>query len=110
MTEDIKKQIGANIRQKREQLGWSQEQLAQSIGKQTATYIAFIEKGERNVTTVDLMAIAKQLGSTVANLVGEDKTNPPSVVDVLRSSKELNKTDREIMENFYNFIKTKKDE
>ncbi|EKD43838.1 MAG: XRE family transcriptional regulator, partial [uncultured bacterium] len=81
MNEDTKKQIGANIRIKREELGLSQEQLAKSIGKQTATYIAFIEKGERNVTTVDLMSIAKQLGTTIASLVGEDKTKKPSVID-----------------------------
>lgn len=110
MNEDTKKQIGANIKEKREKLGLSQEQLAQSIGKQTATYIAFIEKGERNVTTVDLMSIAKQLGTTVANLVGEEKTKKTSVIDALRSSGELNKTDREKVEDFYNFIKNKKNE
>lgn len=110
MDQDTKEKIGASIREKREKLGWSQEKLAQSVGKQTATYIAFIEKGERNVTTVDLMAIAKQLGTTIASLVGEEKTKNPSVIDALRSSGDLSKSDREKVEDFYNFIKNKKNE
>ncbi|MFA6427234.1 MAG: helix-turn-helix transcriptional regulator [Candidatus Magasanikbacteria bacterium] len=111
MDNNTKQIIGGNIRAKREALGLSQEELAQKVGKQTATYIAFIEKGERNITTVDLMAIAKQLGTTVAVLIGEDKkAKTPSVVDVLRSAKELSKADREKIEAIYNFAKNKKDE
>lgn len=111
MNNDTKVKIGANIKARREKLGLSQEQLAQSVGKQTATYIAFIEKGERNITTVDLMAIAKQLGTTVASLIGEEKEKKdPSVIDVLRATKELSKTDREKIEDFYNFIKNKKND
>lgn len=110
MNEETKKQIGANIKEKREKIGWSQEQLAKSIGKQTATYIAFIEKGERNITTVDLMAIAKQLGTTAANLMGEENQKKITITEALRSSGELNKADREKVEAFYNFIKNKKHE
>lgn len=108
MNTDTKKIIGEKIKAKREELGLSQEELAKSVGKQTATYIAFIEKGERNITTVDLMAIAKTMGTTVASLIGEEKTKTTNVIEALRSSKELSKTDREKMEDFYNFIKKKK--
>lgn len=110
MNPDMKKQIGANIKAIREKIGWSQEQLAQSIGKQTATYIAFIEKGERNVTTVDLMSIAKQLGTSVASLVGEDKQKSVTFIEALRSSKDLNKSDRDKIEDYFNFIKNKKND
>lgn len=111
MNNETKQKIGANIRARREKLGLSQEQLAQSVGKQTATYIAFIEKGERNITMVDLMALAKELGTSVASLIGEEKEKKdPSVVDVLRAAKELSKSDREKLEDFYNFIKKKKDD
>jgi len=111
MNNETKQKIGTNIRARREQLGLSQEQLAQSVGKQTATYIAFIEKGERNITMVDLMSLAKQLSTTVASLIGEDKEKKdPSVVDVLRAAKELSRSDREKLEDFYNFIKNKKND
>ena len=111
MNNETKQKIGANIRARREQLGLSQEQLAQSVGKQTATYIAFIEKGERNITMVDLMSLAKQLSTTVASLIGEEKNGKdPSVVEVLRATKELNKTDRQKVEDFFNFIKKQKND
>lgn len=109
MNTDIRKKIGENIKAKREMLGLSQEQLAQSVGKQTATYIAFIEKGERNVTTVDLMAIAKQLGTTVSNLVGEEKSKTATTfIEALRSSGDITKSDREKIEDFFHYIKNKK--
>ncbi|NQU83092.1 MAG: helix-turn-helix transcriptional regulator [Parcubacteria group bacterium] len=109
MDSNTRKKIGENIKARREQLGLSQEELAKSVGKQTATYIAFIEKGERNITTVDLMAIAKQLGITVANLVGEEKKQSGLTFrEVLRASKDLSKSDRNKMEDYYDYIKKKK--
>jgi len=110
MNTDTRKKIGENIRSRREAMGLSQEQLAQSVGKQTATYIAFIEKGERNITTVDLMSIAKQLGTSVASLIGEEKVKNPTFKDALRSSKDLTKSDRDKIEDFYNYIKNKKND
>jgi len=104
MNTDIKKIIGSNIRAKREALGMSQEELAQKAGKQTATYIAFIEKGQRNISTVDLLAIAKQLGTTVSSLIGEEKTNKKTTIEALRSSTDLTPKDRKQMETFFHFI------
>lgn len=110
MNDLTRKTIGENIKRLREKIGLSQEELAQSVGKQTATYIAFIEKGERNITTVDLMAIAKQLGTTVASLVGEDKIKSTTFKEALRSSKDVNASDRKKMEDFFDYLKSKKDE
>jgi len=105
MDNQTKKTIGENIKALREKLGFSQEALAQKVGKQTATYIAFIEKGERNITTVDLMSIARQLGTSVANLIGENKTKKPTFIEALRSSSDLSKTDRDKIEDYFNYIK-----
>lgn len=108
MNDQAKKNIGQNIKKIREKLGLSQEELAKSVGKQTATYIAFIEKGERNITTIDLVAIAKQLGTTVGRLVGEEKMKNMTFKEALRLSQDLSKTDREKIEHYFNFIKNKK--
>lgn len=105
---NTRKKIGENIKARREELELSQEELAQKVGKQTATYIAFIEKGERNIATIDLMAIAKELGLSVANLIGEAKPQKVTFVEALRSSSDLTKDDREKIEDYFNFIKKKK--
>jgi len=105
---NTRKKIGENIRAQRERAGFSQEQLAQKVGKQTATYIAFIEKGERNIATMDLMRIAKELGITVAALIGEEKSKKQTFVDALRSSSDLSASDRNKIEEYFNFIKKDK--
>ena len=110
MNDQTKKTIGENIKKLREKLGLSQSELAQSIGKQTATYIAFIEKGERNITTVDLMSIAKQLGTTVAGLIGEEKNKTTTFKEALRASKDLTKSDRDKIEHYFDYIKSEKDD
>lgn len=110
MNEQTKKIIGENIKKLREKLGLSQSELAQSIGKQTATYIAFIEKGDRNIATVDLMAIAKQLGTSVAGLIGEEKIKSTTFKEALRASKDLTQSDRNKIEEYFDYIKRKKDD
>ena len=110
MNEQTKKNIGENIRKLREKLKLSQSELAKSVGKQTATYIAFIEKGERNITTVDLMAIAKQLGTSVASLIGEEKIKSTTFREALRASKDLTQSDRKKIEHYFGYIKNKKDD
>ncbi len=105
---NTRKKIGEKIRILREKIGFSQEQLAQKVGKQTATYIAFIEKGERNIATMDLMRIAKELGVSVAVLIGEEKPKKQTFVEALRSSSDLSASDRSKIEEYFNFIKKDK--
>ncbi|MBU0727612.1 helix-turn-helix domain-containing protein [Patescibacteria group bacterium] len=108
MDEDSKIQLGKRIREKREKLGLSQSELAKSVNKASAAYIAFIEGGERNISAMDLMLIARQLGVSVSYLMGDDKKNETQeVMQALRADKELSKKDREKVEEYYNFIKNK---
>jgi len=53
--------IGEKIKKIRIKKGLSQVELARSIGKKTATYIAFIEKDKRNITVKDLIKITESL-------------------------------------------------
>jgi transcriptional regulator with XRE-family HTH domain len=75
MNDKARKALGKRIRELREALGLSQIELAQRVDKSSAAYIAFIESGERNISTMDLMCLAKELGTTVAALVGEQKSS-----------------------------------
>ena len=62
--------LGANIRKYRKQIGITQEQLAEKIGK-SVNYIGMIERGEKVPSLKTFILIANALGaSTDVLLVG----------------------------------------
>jgi transcriptional regulator with XRE-family HTH domain len=60
-------EIGKNIRAIRESKGLSQEELAELV-EIDRTYIGGIERGERNVASLNLIRIAIALNTEVGNL------------------------------------------
>ncbi|MCK4602359.1 MAG: helix-turn-helix transcriptional regulator [Phycisphaerae bacterium] len=64
------RQFGANVRHVREQLGLSQEVLAQRC-ELHRTYVGGIERGERNPSLLNILRIAKALGQEPAALLKE---------------------------------------
>jgi transcriptional regulator with XRE-family HTH domain len=67
---DIRKQIGVNIRRKRDALGLSQEALAHESGIHR-TYISGLERGIRNPTVTIIQAIASALKVRPSELLEE---------------------------------------
>ena len=63
MSEDPRKIFGNNIRIYRQQKGLSQEALADECGLHR-TYIGGVERGERNVSLLNIVALAKALNVT----------------------------------------------
>ena len=61
MMEDIRLRVGARIRELRSRRGWSQEHLGEVSGLDR-TYIGGIERGERNLSLLNLERIATALG------------------------------------------------
>lgn len=57
----IKKEFGAHIRAIRQGKRFSQESLAHACGLDR-TYIGGIERGERNVSLINIYKVAKALG------------------------------------------------
>ena len=57
---DIRRLVGLNVRNFREQQGWSQEELAFECDLHR-TYISGIERGVRNPTVMSLERIAQAL-------------------------------------------------
>jgi len=62
--------IGKNIRMYRMNKGWSQEELAHECDLHR-TYIGSIERGERNITILNLLKIKEKLGVTLEKLYPE---------------------------------------
>ncbi|MDX8054813.1 helix-turn-helix transcriptional regulator [Lentzea sp. BCCO 10_0798] len=58
--DEVARAFGARVRQSREVLGLSQEGLADASGLHR-TYIGSIERGERNVSLVNILRIADAL-------------------------------------------------
>lgn len=65
---DPKKLFGNKVRSVRKELGWSQEEFADAC-ELDRTYIGGIERGERNVSIMNIAKIAQALGVTASSLI-----------------------------------------
>jgi transcriptional regulator with XRE-family HTH domain len=76
--EDIRKRFGARVRQLRNDQGWSQESFADKAGLHR-TYVGAIERGEQNISLVNIEKIAATLGVSLAELFSafRDTPTPP---------------------------------
>jgi len=66
--QDYLKTVGQNIRKARQSLELSQEKFALKC-KLDRTYISDVERGERNISLLNLQKIAKALKVTVGSLL-----------------------------------------
>jgi transcriptional regulator with XRE-family HTH domain len=70
---EIQKTFGSAVRRRRQDLGISQEKLAE-LADLDRTYIGGIERGERNPSLVNIEKIANALGVHVAFLFAAKTT------------------------------------
>ena len=66
----IRQKLGQRIKEKRLQLGLSQEKFALSINMDR-TYFASVEKGKRNISILNIEKIAKGLNISLSELFQE---------------------------------------
>jgi len=66
--------IGVYIKERRESLGMSQDELAEKMGYKSRSTIAKIEKGVNDVTQTNIVKFAQVLKTTPAYLMGWEKT------------------------------------
>ncbi len=67
------------IKKRREELGMSQDELAQKLGYKSRSTIAKIEKGENDITQSKIAAFAQALQTTPGNLMGLDSDDTSTV-------------------------------
>ena len=63
-------QLGSTIRQRRQELGLSQEDLAEKSGLHR-NYIGGVERGERNIGFINLVRVAEALEMPLSRLMKE---------------------------------------
>jgi transcriptional regulator with XRE-family HTH domain len=68
--DDVKLRVGRNIRKIRINRGYTQEQLADLAGLHF-TYISSVERGERNISIVNVEKIAKALAVETQRLLAK---------------------------------------
>ena len=90
-------EFGKHVRELRTEQGYSQESFAQECGMDR-TYIGGIERGERNVTLVNIQKIASALGISLPEIMAFDT----DVVDLHKTSlKELRSKDIPALEKMF---------
>jgi transcriptional regulator with XRE-family HTH domain len=65
---NIRKKMGQKIREERIAMGLSQEDLASAAGLHR-TYIGSVERGERNVSLQNIVAIARALSTSASTIL-----------------------------------------
>lgn len=63
----ILKQFGATLRAERQKTGLSQEALADAAALDR-TYVGSVERGERNISVLNIVKLAKALGISASQL------------------------------------------
>ena len=86
--------VGEKIRTRREELGMTQDELAERMGYKSRSTIAKIEKGVNDVTQTTLVKFAKALNTTPSYLMGwTDKENQNSrivpLISIMREDGEF---------------------
>ena len=103
-------EIGARIKEARENEDLTQTDLARKLNYKSPTAISLIEAGERRVQISDLEQIAKILHRDVSFFIkGKHATTPqPSVQIALRADKQLDQEDVKRVESFIDALKLSK--
>ena len=70
VTQQTLELIAKNLRQGRQRLGLSQEELAERAGLHR-TYVGAVERAQKNLTIGSLERLADALGSTVVGMVSD---------------------------------------
>ena len=74
---DIRTRFGVRVRQLRGEHGWSQEHFADLCGLHR-TYIGSIERGEQNISIVNIEKLAATLNVSLAELFAPFTEPPPT--------------------------------
>lgn len=104
-----RRQLGVRLRETREYLGLSQEEVARYLGI-PRTALSNIETGQRRVDALELKRLAQLYKQPVGYLTGESPAPsdlPEDVAHLARAAANLSQRDREELRRFAEYLRAR---
>jgi transcriptional regulator with XRE-family HTH domain len=99
-------ELGRRLREAREYLGLSQEQVADHLGIPRPS-VSTIEAGKRRISFLELKRLAELYRRPISYFSGEETPAEDEMTDALfRTARELNSSDKEQVLRFAQFLRT----
>jgi transcriptional regulator with XRE-family HTH domain len=107
--EDDRKTLGERLREAREYLGFSQDQVATFLGVSRSA-LSLMESGQRKVDALELKKLAGLYKRSVGYFTGEqeDASIGADVRHLARKVSDLSSEDREELARFADFLRARK--
>jgi transcriptional regulator with XRE-family HTH domain len=109
--EEERKALGTRLKEAREYLGFSQDDVAKYLGV-PRTAISLMENGQRKVEVLELKKLAALYKKPVGYFTGEEEetetTFGSDVKHLARKVSELSEDDRKELGKFADFLRTRK--
>jgi transcriptional regulator with XRE-family HTH domain len=108
--DDDRKSLGERLREAREYLGFSQDQVATFLGVPRSA-LSLMETGQRKVDALELKKLAGLYKRPVGHFTGEEDEDVSVGADVkhlARKVSELSPDDREELARFADFLRARK--
>ncbi|OZE05143.1 hypothetical protein CH249_09965 [Rhodococcus sp. 05-2255-3B1] len=99
--------LADRLKEEREYLGLSQEQVAKALAVSRAA-VSAIETGRRKVSGIELAQLSKLYGTSVDRLLGSSTPADESVTQLFRATKELSENDKSQVLRFAEFLSNTK--
>lgn len=108
---DDRKSLGAKLREAREYLGLSQDEVAKDVGI-TRSAISLLESGQRKVDALELKKLADVYQRAVTDFTGDSEIIDAPATDTVvqhlaRAAAKLTETDRAELLRFAEFLSAK---
>ena len=108
---DDRKILGQRLREAREYMGFSQEEVSKFLGIARSA-LSNVETGQRKVEALELKKLASLYKLPASHFTGDQETQNPSlpkdVAHLARKAAELSPDDRAELERFADFLRSKK--
>ena len=104
MEEDLRREIGSRLREAREYLDLTQQEVAEALGLPRPA-ISLIEKGQRRLETVELKRLAELYGRPISDFTGERVEQQPEEIRMLmRKAEAMSDQDRKEIVRFADWL------
>jgi transcriptional regulator with XRE-family HTH domain len=102
---EAERRLAERLKEERDYLGLSQEQVANALGIPRAA-VSAIETGRRKVSGVELARLAALFGTNPDRLLGAQAEHDTTDVQLFRATKALSNHDKEQVLRFAEFLRT----